>query len=87
MLCCIVLYCIVSYRTVCCRYGKVNVSVTVKVMRKKDEIQTAPIVMKLKKFLYDYLYEDWYLASTIPRQMMGELPVSSSLPACLPARL
>ena len=58
-----------------------NVSVTVKIMRKKNEIQTAPHVMKLKKFLYDYMYEDWYLASTLPRPMMGELPVSSCLPA------
>ncbi|XP_076438087.1 uncharacterized protein LOC143277193 isoform X2 [Babylonia areolata] len=61
------------------KYGKVNVSVTVKVMRRKDEVQTAPHVMKLKKFLYDYMYEDWYLASTVPLDMMLELP----LPKCL----
>ncbi|KAK7091446.1 uncharacterized protein [Littorina saxatilis] len=56
------------------KYGKVNMSVTVKVMRRKDEIQTAPQVMKLKKFLLDYMYEDWYLASTVPEEMMEELP-------------
>lgn len=61
------------------QYGKVNVTVTVKVMRKKDEIQTARQVMKMKKFLYDYMYEDWYLASTVPEELMAELP----LPKCL----
>ncbi|KAL8607664.1 hypothetical protein ACOMHN_039338 [Nucella lapillus] len=60
-------------------YGKVNVSVTVKVMRRKDEVQTAPHVMKFKKFLYDYMYEDWYMASTVPLAMMPELP----LPKCV----
>lgn len=61
------------------RYGKLNVSVTVKVMRRKDEVQTAPYVMKLKKFLLDYMYEDWYLSSIVPAPLMEELP----LPKCL----
>ncbi|KAK7484349.1 hypothetical protein BaRGS_00024354 [Batillaria attramentaria] len=61
------------------QYGKVNVTVTVKVMRKKDEVQTARHVMKLKKFLYDYMYEDWYLASTVPVELLPKLP----LPKCL----
>ncbi|XP_025089638.1 jmjC domain-containing protein 5-like [Pomacea canaliculata] len=61
------------------KYGKQNVTVTVKVMRHRDEVHTAPQVMTLKKFMYNYLYEEWYLASTIPPALMAELPV----PKCL----
>lgn len=61
------------------RYGHLNVSVTVKVARRKDKIITAAQSMKLKNFLFDYMYEEWYLASGLPRDMMEELP----LPVCV----
>lgn len=61
------------------KYGRENVTVTLKVMRRKDEVQTAPQVMRLKKFLLDYVYEDWYLATTLPPPLRHELP----WPACL----
>lgn len=33
-------------------------------------------VMKFKKFLIDYRFEEWYLVTPIPKKMMTELPVS-----------
>ena len=54
-----------------------NVTVTVKVARKNDEVQTAPHIMKLRKFIFDYKYENWYLSTTVPAEMMEELPVST----------
>ena len=36
--------------------------------------------MLFRKFLLDYMYENWYLSSTVPLEMMGELPVSNIYP-------
>jgi hypothetical protein len=55
-----------------CRYGELIVSVTVKKEHAKKEIQR----VKFKKFLREYEYEDWYLASIMPREMMHEFAVS-----------
>ncbi|RUS79346.1 hypothetical protein EGW08_012900 [Elysia chlorotica] len=61
------------------RYGHFNVTVTVKVARRKDQVITAAQSMKLKHFLFNYMYDEWYLASGVPRDMMEELP----LPTCV----
>ncbi|GFO45631.1 Jmjc domain-containing protein 5 [Plakobranchus ocellatus] len=61
------------------RYGHLNVSVTVKIAKRKDKVMTSSQSMKLRNFLFEYMYEDWYLASGIPRDMMEELP----LPVCV----
>ena len=34
--------------------------------------------MKLKKFIREYMYEDWYLANLVPQEMMTELSVSTN---------
>uniref|UniRef100_A0A2C9M1Y7 JmjC domain-containing protein n=1 Tax=Biomphalaria glabrata TaxID=6526 RepID=A0A2C9M1Y7_BIOGL len=61
------------------KYANVNVSVHAQTVRKREKIETTQQVMKLKKFLYDYMYEEWYLSTVIPREMMQELP----LPKCV----
>ncbi|XP_041361071.1 uncharacterized protein LOC121377229 [Gigantopelta aegis] len=57
-------------------FGKMNVSVTMRrqLFRQEKVIRNVQ-VMQLKKFLYEYMYEDWYLSSTIPAQIMAELPL------------
>ncbi|GFR62580.1 JmjC domain-containing protein 5 [Elysia marginata] len=62
------------------KYGHLNVSVTVKLAKRKDKIVTAAQSMKLKDFLFNYMYDELYLASGIPRDMMEELPLESSCP-------
>ncbi|OWF39537.1 lysine-specific demethylase 8-like [Mizuhopecten yessoensis] len=57
------------------KYGKLNVTVTVKKERRAHEYQW----MTMKKFLMDYTYEDWYLSTIIPPEMAKELPV----PGCM----
>lgn len=61
------------------KYGDVKMAVRVKVARRKDKIESTVQIMKFKKFLYDYMYDELYLASVIPRAMMDELP----LPKCI----
>ncbi|KAK3753547.1 hypothetical protein RRG08_020618 [Elysia crispata] len=61
------------------RYGHLNVTVTVKVARRKDNVVTAAQSMKLKNFLFNYMYDEWYLASGVPRDMMEELPLPVSI--------
>ncbi|KAK3087063.1 hypothetical protein FSP39_001162 [Pinctada imbricata] len=57
------------------KFGSLNVSVTVKRQMVKHTSHT----MTLKKFLLDYVHEEWYLASAVPMEMMAELPFPSSL--------
>lgn len=57
------------------RYGDLNVTVTVKKERRAHEYTW----MTMKKFLLDYLYEDWYLSTILPPEMAEELP----MPGCL----
>ncbi|CAG5130789.1 unnamed protein product [Candidula unifasciata] len=61
------------------KYGNLNVSVRVKLARRQSRILSENKMMKLKRFIYDYLYENLYLASNLPKQMMPDLP----LPKCL----
>ena len=58
------------------RFGRIKVSVTMRrqLFRQEKVIRNIQ-VMQLKKFLYEYMYEDWYLSSTIPADIMKELPV------------
>ncbi|XP_013380535.1 uncharacterized protein LOC106151697 [Lingula anatina] len=57
------------------KYGDLDVLVTVK----KEVFKKGPKKMKLSQFLSDYMYENWYLSTTAPQQMMQELV----LPKCL----
>ncbi|CAL1546143.1 unnamed protein product [Lymnaea stagnalis] len=61
------------------KYGDLKMAVRVKVARRRDKIESTVQIMKFKKFLYDYMYDELYLASVIPRAMMDELP----LPKCI----
>ncbi|XP_050404429.1 uncharacterized protein LOC126820477 [Patella vulgata] len=60
-------------------YGHLNISVITRKGAKKDYLYRERQTMKLKKFLAEYMYEDWYLAGTVPHDMMHELP----LPKCV----
>ncbi|XP_061197924.1 uncharacterized protein LOC133206000 [Saccostrea echinata] len=60
-------------------FGDLNVTVTVKRQAVQQHVQHEQHVMKLKKFLMDYMYEEWYLVTSVPKKMMAELP----LPSCL----
>ena len=53
------------------RYGELDIHVVVK----KELFKTGPKTMKLKKFLREYMYEDWYLSDIIPQEMTSELTV------------
>ena len=46
---------------------------------KKQLQRQVETVMQYKKFLLDYLYEDWWLASIMPQEIAEELPVSHRL--------
>ncbi|XP_029635883.1 bifunctional peptidase and arginyl-hydroxylase JMJD5-like [Octopus sinensis] len=59
------------------KYG--NISVPVSVRKQQFPGQVRIVQMKFKKFLLEYMYEDWYLATTIPLQMASEL----TIPQCL----
>jgi len=61
------------------RYGDVNVSVRIFQGRYRDRINMESKVMKMSKFLFDYMYDELYLASDIPYALMPELP----LPKCI----
>ncbi|XP_005104510.2 uncharacterized protein LOC101847982 [Aplysia californica] len=61
------------------KYGHLNVSVRLKMGRHRDKVLSEGQVMKFQKFLFDYMYDELYLASVIPREMMDELP----LPKCV----
>lgn len=52
-------------------YGDLDIHVVVK----KELIKKGPKVLKFKKFLKEYHYEDWYLTNTIPQEMMKEVEV------------
>lgn len=57
------------------RFGDLNVTVTVKRQAILQDVQHEQHVMKFKKFIMDYMYEEWYLVTPVPRQMMADLPV------------
>ncbi|XP_048730421.1 uncharacterized protein LOC125647690 [Ostrea edulis] len=61
------------------QFGDLNVTVTVKRQAILQDVQHEQHVMKFKKFIMDYMYEEWYLVTPVPRQMMADLP----LPGCL----
>nr|XP_022304685.1 lysine-specific demethylase 8-like [Crassostrea virginica] len=61
------------------QFGDLNVSVTVKKQVLLQDPQHENHVMKFKKFLIDYKFEEWYLVTPIPKKMMAALP----LPPCL----
>ncbi|BFZ20273.1 hypothetical protein BsWGS_23312 [Bradybaena similaris] len=61
------------------KYGSINVTVRVKIARRRSLIVSETKVIKMRKFIYDYMYDDLYLASLLPKQMMPDLP----LPKCL----
>ena len=44
---------------------------------KKELFKSGPKKMKFKKFLREYMYEDWYLSNIVPEEMMHELAVSA----------
>ena len=43
---------------------------------KKQLQRQVETVMQYKKFLLDYLYEDWWLASIMPQEIAEEVSVS-----------
>ena len=60
-----------------CRYGKILVDVVVK--RQKgptDEHRSRADRMPFAKFIKDFNYQDWYLSSRVPFDMMPDLIVS-----------
>ncbi|XP_052764551.1 uncharacterized protein LOC128206246 [Mya arenaria] len=61
------------------KYGKLNMTITVK----KEVMNRAPHRtrrrMLLRKFLLDYMYENWYLASTVHEDMRAELPLPEAV--------
>lgn len=57
------------------KYG----DLVVHVVMKKELFKTGPRKMKFRKFLKEYLYEDWYLSDIVPHEMTHELV----LPKCL----
>jgi hypothetical protein len=57
------------------RYGKLNVTIAVKKEVFNSEPKRNKRKMLFKKFLLDYMYENWYLSSTVHEDMMAELPV------------
>ncbi|ESP03411.1 hypothetical protein LOTGIDRAFT_171502 [Lottia gigantea] len=61
------------------RYGSVNVSVVTRKGIKREYLIRERKTLKMKKFLLEYMYEDWYLAGTVPLEMLKELP----LPKCV----
>lgn len=61
------------------QFGSLNVTVTIKRQALMQEPLHESHVMKFKKFLIDYRFEEWYLVTPIPKKMMTELP----LPSCL----
>lgn len=67
-----------NYATPCFafRFGSLNVTVTIKRQALMQEPLHESHVMKFKKFLIDYRFEEWYLVTPIPKKMMTELPVS-----------
>ncbi|KAL5014577.1 hypothetical protein ScPMuIL_008847 [Solemya velum] len=52
-------------------YGMINMTVIVRRGRAFDP----PKKMLFKKYLRDYMYDDWFISSTIPQEMMIELPL------------
>ncbi|XP_045180369.2 uncharacterized protein LOC123539702 [Mercenaria mercenaria] len=61
------------------KYGKLNVTITVKKEVFNKESQRNKRRMLFKKFLLDYMYENWYLSSTVHEDMMAELPLPNVL--------
>lgn len=57
----------------CCRFGNLSITTTIK----KQLQRRVQSLMQFKKFLLDYMYDDWWLATTMPKEMANELPVSS----------
>lgn len=58
------------------KYGLVNITITVK--REVLGTQTKRHML-FRKFILDYMYENWYLSCTVPEEMMGELPLPEVL--------
>uniref|UniRef100_A0A0B7A0M6 JmjC domain-containing protein n=1 Tax=Arion vulgaris TaxID=1028688 RepID=A0A0B7A0M6_9EUPU len=61
------------------KYGHLNVTVRAKVARRKSRIASQEKVVKLNTFLLNYMYDDLYMESGLPREMMSELP----FPKCI----
>ncbi|KAI0222815.1 Fibrinogen-like protein 1 [Lamellibrachia satsuma] len=50
-------------------YGDLDIDVVVK----KERAKSVPMKMTFNQFLRDYQYEDWYLSTVTPREMLLEL--------------
>lgn len=61
------------------KYGKLNVTITVKKQIFNRSPERHKRTMVFRKFLLDYKYENWYLSSTVHSDMMPELPLPSIL--------
>lgn len=61
------------------KYGKLNVTIAVKKEVFNSEPKRNKRKMLFKKFLLDYMYENWYLSSTVHEDMMAELPLPDIL--------
>ena len=48
---------------------------------KKERAKNVPLKMTFKTFLREYHYEDWYLSTVTPRDMLHELTVGHSTDA------
>lgn len=57
------------------KFGNLSITTTIK----KQLQRRVQSLMQFKKFLLDYMYDDWWLATTMPKEMADELP----LPDCL----
>ncbi|XP_067664481.1 uncharacterized protein [Haliotis asinina] len=55
-------------------FGKLNITVvTQRPIFHKDEIKRTTQVVKMKRFLSEYEYEDWYISSVIPAEIQQQL--------------
>lgn len=59
------------------KYGNLNMKVAIKRARQKQH--TTHEMMTFSTFLEDYKHDDWYLSSTIPHEMMEEIPLPEFL--------
>ncbi|KAK3576648.1 hypothetical protein CHS0354_023166 [Potamilus streckersoni] len=57
-------------------YGELNMTIDVK-KQVKFTISSDKRKMQFKKFLLDYMYENWYLTNTVPHEMMADFPLPS----------
>ncbi|KAH9500715.1 hypothetical protein Btru_076336 [Bulinus truncatus] len=61
------------------KYGDLELFVMVESLRRKEKIERKKRLMKLTMFLSDYMHEEWFITSVVPREMMEEFP----LPKCI----